>query len=274
MQLDPRAVHIYTDGSCYRNPGGISGCAAIVCYPDHLARDDEQVVDFGCAESSNNRMELLACIRALHWVRQNAPWPGVSRVQVITDSRYVKENITRAQGWRKNDWRNQHGEPRENWKRWKEFLSAYQKVGIRVSIEWTPGKKSPILKRIDKAAKDAAKRGGTDVDRDYRPGTVAHSMVKGVAIRFEAKGQTAVIRPYRKSLMHGGENKIRFDLYSEELGSYTQSCYAYTSAALATELHRQHGYRVRFNSEWRYPQVMEIIEEVAVPNQRGTAKSS
>jgi len=75
-----------TDGACYHNPGGSSGCAAIVRYPEHLGRDDEQIVDFGCSESSNNRMELLACIRALRWIRSNSPWPGVSRVQIVTDS--------------------------------------------------------------------------------------------------------------------------------------------------------------------------------------------
>ena len=51
MSLDPRAIHIYTDGSCYKNPGGRSGCAAVVRYPDHLQREDEQIVDFGCEES-------------------------------------------------------------------------------------------------------------------------------------------------------------------------------------------------------------------------------
>ena len=34
MSLDPRAIHIFTDGSCYKNPGGKSGCAAVVHYPD------------------------------------------------------------------------------------------------------------------------------------------------------------------------------------------------------------------------------------------------
>ena len=77
MSLDPRAIHVFTDGSCYKNPGGKSGCAAVVHYPDHLQLDDEQIFDFGCEESSNNRMELLACIRALKWIRENAPWNGV-----------------------------------------------------------------------------------------------------------------------------------------------------------------------------------------------------
>ena len=70
MPPDPRAIHISTDGSCYKNPGGRSGCAAIVHYPDQLDREDEQIVDFGCEESSNNRMELLACIRVLKWVNE------------------------------------------------------------------------------------------------------------------------------------------------------------------------------------------------------------
>ncbi len=62
MQLDPRAIQIRTDGSCYRDRRLNSGCAAIVEYPEHLRREPEQIVDFGCAESSINRMELLGCL--------------------------------------------------------------------------------------------------------------------------------------------------------------------------------------------------------------------
>lgn len=74
MQVDPRAIHIQTDGSCYREKRMISGCAAIVEYPDHLQKDREQIVDFGCSESSINRMELVAIVRSLQWVRENRPW--------------------------------------------------------------------------------------------------------------------------------------------------------------------------------------------------------
>jgi ribonuclease HI len=266
MPLDPRAIHIYTDGSCYRNPGGNSGCAAIVQYPEHLGRDDEQAVDFGCSESSNQRMELLACIEALKWIRRNSPWSDVSHVQIVTDSRYVKDNIARVQSWRKNDWRNQHNEPRENSDLWRMFLSAYQRVGMPVHFEWSPGKKTPILKTIDRAAKSAAKRGGVDIDRGYRPGTISRSLVKGTATRFPASGKTAIIRPYRKSLMRKGENKVRFDVFSEQAGTFIESCYAFASPTIASELHRQHGYRVRFNDIPKYPQILEIIEEVAIQN--------
>jgi hypothetical protein len=80
LVLDPRAIHIYADGSCYENPGGDSGCAAIVRFPEHLDRSDEQIVDFGWGESSINRMELLPCIEALRWVVNHAPRDDVTRV--------------------------------------------------------------------------------------------------------------------------------------------------------------------------------------------------
>jgi ribonuclease HI len=265
MPPDPRAIHISTDGSCYKNPGGRSGCAAIVHYPDHLDREDEQIVDFGCEESSNNRMELLACIRVLRWIRENAPWDSVTRVQVFTDSRYVKENLIRAREWKKNDWRNQHGEPRENSDLWKQLLSAHPKTRITVHFEWTLGKKSPVLKRVDKAAKAAANRGGPDIDRGYKPGAIARSMVGGAATRFPAKGQSVVIRPYRKNLLGDCEEKIRFDIFCEDTQTYVESCYAFASTDLAAELHRQHGYRVRFNDNPKYPQILEIVEEVPLP---------
>jgi ribonuclease HI len=271
MPPDPRAIHISTDGSCYKNPGGRSGCAAIIHYPDHLDREDEQIVDYGCEESSNNRMELLACICVLKWIRENGPWQSVTRVQIFTDSQYVKDNLFRAREWKKNDWRNQHGEPRENADLWNQLLSAHAKAGIAVHFEWTLGKKTSVLKLVDKAAKAAAKRGGPDTDRGYKPGAIARSMVGGAASRFPANGQIAVIRPYRKNILAKGEEKVRFDIFSEESQSYVESCYAFASLHLAAELHRQHVYRVRFNDNPKYPQILEIVEEVSVPN---TAQSS
>lgn len=262
MTADPRAIHIFTDGSCFKNPGGASGCAAIVLYPDEMGNAEELIVDFGCAESNNNRMELLACISALEWIRRNKPWPQVTRVQIFTDSKYVYENIYRAREWKTNDWRNRHGEPKENSDLWKRLLSAHSKAGMTVHFEWTLGKKSPILKRVDSAAKLAAKSGG-DVDRGYKPGTVSRSMIKGAATKFPATGQIALIRPYRKNVMHRGENKIRFDTFDEH--GYLESCYAFAEPSISGELHRQHGYKVQFNDNSEYPRILTVIEETELP---------
>jgi ribonuclease HI len=196
MQLDPRALHIYTDGSCYRNPGGQSGCAAIAQFPDEIGRSEEQIVDWGTDESNISRMELMACVRAVMWLRANANLP-VERVQIISDSKYVVDNVPRAHRWKKLKWRNTDNRPIDNHDLWKELLSGLSKLRLRVDFLWTPGKRSEILKRIDKAAKKAAKT-STYVDRGFRPGTLARSLVHGVATMFPASGKTAVIRPYRK----------------------------------------------------------------------------
>ncbi len=76
----------------------------------------------------NNRMEMLAGIKALQCVRENKPWRYVTIVQIVTDSRYVADNVGyRALGWKKNKWRNQYGEPKENSDLWKKLLSARRK---------------------------------------------------------------------------------------------------------------------------------------------------
>jgi hypothetical protein len=90
-------------------------------------------------------------------------------------------------------------------------------------------------------------------------------MVEGTATRCPAKGQSTVIRPYRKNLLGDSEEKVRFDIFSEETQTYVESCYAFASTALAAELHRQHGYRVRFNDNPQYPKILEIFEEVPLP---------
>lgn len=267
MVLDPRAIHIRTDGSCFGNPGGESGCAAIVQYPDNLQLPDTQVVDFGCAESGNQRMELMACIKALEWVREHRPWPDVTRVQIVTDSMYVTENVSyRARAWKKNAWRNRYDKPMANDDLWDALLKAHAKVGIHVDFVWQPGKSSPSAKAVDRAAKAAAERGGTDIDRGYRPGAVGRSMVKGgVAQPYPAKGQTDVIRPYAKKIMFKGENRISFNIYDETTQTYASKFYAFASPAMAADLHRGNGWKIQFNSEPQYPQIVVLIGQVFLP---------
>lgn len=267
--LDPRAIHIYTDGSCYKNPGGESGCAAIVYFPEHLNQPDEQILDFGCAESSINRMELMACLEALRWIWSNGPWRDVSRVLIVTDSQYITQNIIRAPGWKKMGWRNVSGEPKFNDDLWDKLLKARAKTaraGIRVDFIWQRGKKTPIGKQVDEAAKTAAKRGGIDIDTGYRPGSVTRSMVKGgVALRFPAANQILAIRPYAKKVMGTKENRISFNIFDEASQTYASKFYAFADVVLSAELHKGNGHRVRFNADPRYPIFLERIEGVQLP---------
>jgi ribonuclease HI len=267
MPYDPRAIQIHTDGSAYRNPGHVSGCAVIARYPDHLGLPDEIIVDFGCAKSTNQRMELMACVEGLKWARKNSSWrEGVTCVLVVTDSLYVTENIGRAPYWKKNGWRNLNGQPIANHDLWDDLLKARAKAGVRVDFVWQQGKQTDIGKRVDKLAKAGAIRGGTNVDREYKPGSFARSMVKGgVALPYSASGQIDVIRPYAKKIVVKGENRISFNCYDESTQTYHSKFYAFAPPLLSAELHRGNGHRVEFNAEPKYPQILRRIEGVQLP---------
>ncbi len=266
MTLDPRAIQIHTDGSAYKNPGHISGCAAFARYPEHLSREDELIVDFGCPKSTNQRMELLPCVEGLKWVRQNAPWGGVTCVLVITDSEYVQRFIGLAPLWKKSGWRNRQGQPIANHDLWDDLLKARSKAGIRVEFVWQKGKKSEIANLVDKAAKAAAQRGGNRIDRGYKPGAFGRSKVKdGVAKAYPANGQTDVIFPYAKKIMFKGENRISFNIFEEATRTFRDKFYAFATATIGAEVHRNHAHRVTFNAEPGYPQMLECLEEVPIP---------
>lgn len=267
--LDPRAIQIQTDGSCYKNPGGDSGCAAIVRFPEHLNLSDEQIVDFGCNESSINRMELMACVKALRWACDNARSSAVNRVLIVTDSLYVTENIIRAQGWKRMGWRNSHGEWKFNSDLWDKLLklrAKNAKLGLRIDFVWQKGKKTELGKKADRAAKAAARRGGIDVDTGYKPGSISRSMVKGgIAERFPAAGQILVVRPYAKKVMHKGDNRISFNIFDETTLTYANKYFAFADPMLSVELHNGNGHRVGFNSDPNFPQFEKRIEGVELP---------
>jgi ribonuclease HI len=268
--LDHRAIQIHTDGSCYKNPGGISGCAAYVRYPDDVGLPEDQIVDFGCDESSNNRMELMACVKALEWALENAPWSYTNRIYIVTDSQYVANSYSSARYWKRDGWRNKSGEPTANEDLWGKILKSLDKLsklGVRVDFVYQKGKKTEIGKKVDKAAKIAAQRGGIDEDSGYKPGSFSRSMVRdGTATqRFPASGQVLVIRPYVKKLRKKREERISFNIFDEVTQSYTDKLFAYAAPSLATELHRGNGYRVRFNSDSQFPQILEKLEDVPLP---------
>lgn len=263
MSFDPHAVKLYVDGSCLKNPGGSSGFAVWIEYPVDWNRPDEPLENIGFRESTNNRMELRACIWAHDWVREHCSTVRVSRFQIITDSKYVFENWRRAAYWRTNGWRNADGKPIENADLWKEFLSVRSRSRVRTDIEWTHGKRSSILKTVDKAAKAAAKR-PTKSDHGFRAGKVGRTKntVPGAAALFPAAGQRAVVRVYQSGVVVGGENKIKFQLFSEARGDFFEKFFAYAQPEIGAQLHRQHAYCVQFNSNPKYPIIEAVVDEV------------
>jgi hypothetical protein len=110
-------------------------------------------------------------------------------------------------------------------------------------------------------------RGGPAIDRGYARGRIVHSALPGVTTRLEARGQTIVIRPFGKKIMPRtqGENRIKFDVFSEEQQAFIAKHYAFCSPELAYELHSHHGYRVKCSDNPKYPQILANLEEVPIP---------
>jgi len=65
---DLNALTIYIEGSAFKNPGHVGGIAAIVEYPDFLNRKHESIFSIGYTKTTNNRMELLACIKSIEYI--------------------------------------------------------------------------------------------------------------------------------------------------------------------------------------------------------------
>jgi ribonuclease HI len=264
MANDPHALTIHIDGSALDNPGGHGGIAGIVEYPEKLQKEPDTIFEIGFDASTNNRMELLACIKALEWVRYKAQQFSPARVVIVTDSTYVCENIGNVPHWKSNRWCNREGRPVDNPDLWKALLSAKLRTGIRTDIEWRKGKKMPIQKEVDTKAKHSAKGIKRIHDNGYRAGKIARTKLPGLAAAmFPAAGQQEIIRVYRKGAGYRtGDSKIYFEVFSEAEQRYVSKHFAYTSVDNEIELHRHHHYRVQFNDNPKYPIIVAVLEEV------------
>jgi len=114
-------VVIYTDGACKGNPGP-GGWGALLRFGAH-----ERELYGGERETTNNRMELTAVIRALEALKRPC------RVALYTDSQYVRKGITEwlAQ-WKRRDWKTADRKPVKNVDLWREL----DIVAARHDIRW------------------------------------------------------------------------------------------------------------------------------------------
>lgn len=263
MTGDPHAVQISVDGSCYPNEGRKSGYAGIVVYPDDPA--EHPVVFQGFKESTINRMELSAAIAAMEWVRDEQIRRLYRRVQIFSDSQYVVDGQFSAPFWQKAKWRTASGRPIANDDLWKEFLSAKAKAGVRIDISKVVNKSTPLLKRVDKLAKAAAKS-HPRIDRGLVTGKIGRAKIKGAATMFPAAGQVLVIRIVgSKTVGRTRENRFVFEIYDEAGIGYVSKHFAYCTPVTGAQLHRQRGFRVRMNDNPDYPQILTVLEEVPLP---------
>lgn len=119
-------VEIFTDGACRGNPGP-GGWGALLRYGGQ-----EKELCGGEAQTTNNRMELMAAIRALESLKRPCS------VQLTTDSSYVRNGITEwLPSWKKRGWKTAAKKPVKNADLWQRLDRAAQ--AHRISWHWVKG---------------------------------------------------------------------------------------------------------------------------------------
>ena len=119
-------VVIYTDGGCRGNPGP-GGWGAVLLFGQH----EKEIYGYE-EETTNNRMELMAAIRALEMLKRPCD------IELTTDSQYVRRGILEwMQDWKKRDWKTAAKKPVKNKDLWQRLDQAIKPHNI--SWHWIKG---------------------------------------------------------------------------------------------------------------------------------------
>jgi ribonuclease HI len=134
-------IDIFTDGACSGNPGP-GGWAAIL-----RTRGHERELSGGELETTNNRMELMAVIRALNALKRPAS------VRLHTDSRYVTDGASKwLKKWKANGWKTADKKPVKNEELWRALDAAM--AHHKISWKWVQGHSGhPENERADTLAR-------------------------------------------------------------------------------------------------------------------------
>lgn len=137
-----KVITVYTDGACSGNPGP-GGWGAILKY-----NDNQKELNGGAADTTNNRMELMAAISALQSLKERC------QVDLYTDSVYVRDGISKwIEGWKRNGWKTAAKQPVKNAELWQQ-LDAVRK-NHEVNWHWVKGHAGhPENERADELARE------------------------------------------------------------------------------------------------------------------------
>jgi len=149
-------VLIYTDGGAINNPGP-GGYGIVLKY-----KDRKKELSGGFRATTNNRMEILACIEALRALKQKCS------IVIYSDSKYVVESMSQGwvKRWQTNGWMRNDNHKAENADLWEQLLDLCHQH--EVEFRWTRGhvgKKDN--ERCDQLAMEAARRKDLPADVGY-----------------------------------------------------------------------------------------------------------
>lgn len=139
-----KAVEAHTDGACLGNPGP-GGWGALLRYGEK-----EKELAGGEPDTTNNRMELMAAIRALEALTEPC------QVRLFTDSRYVQQGIGEwLPNWIRRGWKTAAGAPVKNQDLWQRLAAAAERH--QVDWRWVKGHAGdPDNERVDQLARAEA----------------------------------------------------------------------------------------------------------------------
>lgn len=136
----------YTDGACSGNPGPGGWGVVLQAKEDGVVKKEREL-NGGEADTTNNRMELMAAITALETLGRP------STITVVTDSAYVKGGITEwLSGWKRKGWKTSTKKPVKNEDLWRRLDEAAQRH--KVTWTWVKGHAGhPENERADELAR-------------------------------------------------------------------------------------------------------------------------
>ena len=152
-------VVIYSGGGALRNPGP-GGYGAVI-----VNNGKTKELSKGFRRTTNNRMELLACIAGLGAIKKP------SSIVLYSDSKYVVNGITKgwAKKWRANGWVKSNKEPALNPDLWDQLLKLCSKHDV--TFQWVKGHAGIAgNERCDELATQAASGRNLAVDKLYEKG--------------------------------------------------------------------------------------------------------
>ena len=121
-----KQVTIFTDGACSGNPGP-GGWGAVL-----ISGDTEKEIMGGEAQTTNNRMELMAAIKALDQLKRPC------HVDLHTDSKYLRDGITQwIDRWKRNGWKTANKKPVKNVDLWQRLDALRDRHAI--TWHWVKG---------------------------------------------------------------------------------------------------------------------------------------
>ncbi len=157
--LETGRVVIHTDGGADPNPGP-GGYGVVLRYKEH-----KRELSGGFLSTTNNRMELLACIEGLRALKHKC------EVVLYSDSKYIVDSVMRgwAIRWKANGWKKGKKRKAKNVDLWEQLLELCEQHSVE--FKWVRGHNGiPDNERCDQLAAEAARRRDLSADVAYETG--------------------------------------------------------------------------------------------------------